>query len=898
MSGIWVIPHTHWDREWYEPHDVFRARLVRMIDGLLDLLEAEPDYRFTLDGQSAAFEDYLEIRPEERERVRSAVERGQLALGPFQILLDEFACDGETIIRNLELGIRAARTMGREMRIGYLPDMFGHAAQMPQLLRGFGIADAALWRGVPGAVDRHAFVWEALNGDAVRVEYLWDGYGSALKLFEPTEKLAHLVAGYAAENAEWFMGEDIAGMYGTDHMSPRSDLAEIVRAYNGQGHDIAMRIATLEDVVESRDHSPGALARLPRVVGEMRSHARGNLLPGVFSIRTNLKAAMAHAERELTTAERFDALIGGSPRTAFFDRGWGLVVESTAHDSVTGCGVDATAEEVETRLHVASHTARGAIDIGLAELARLAPTGAVAVFNQLGCRRRVQAELIVEGTEVPTGAQQLESLPRVIGDERLTTDHLPRILRRIHGQELFGKLIRSWSWEDDELTFEVAEQAAGDFDLSVFTAAIKQRVEASSPTKIWRVRTTVPPSQRVLVAGEAEGLSAAVLSPQTSAPAGEPVWFRDGVLGNGLIEARVRGDGLVDVSDLSTGAKIAGALGVADEGDCGDSYNYGPVDEAAVTDPVDVRVEVLERGPLRGRVRIRRTFRVPGGLDASDRHRRSTELVEMTIDTVVELREGEPFLRVRVVTVNPARDHRVRVLVPTLDHGVTESASAGQYGVTERGRTAEGGWGEYPLPTFPGTRFVHAGRVGLLLDKLVEYEVIDGGPTDQVALTLLRGVGLMSVNLHPLRDEPAGSQLPTPGAQYPGTEVELNFGIDLRSPDWSESELMRHSELFRFDPVCAVGTGTEAATAGIGFATHGQVVLESLRRIGEVTEARLVNYSRAARPLRVRAEGVWDRCDLTGEVLEPDVNLWDLSVPGGTIVTLRRAPWTPSPALS
>ena len=148
-TAMWIIPHTHWDREWYEPHDIFRARLVRMIDGLLDLLEREGDYRFTLDGQAAAFEDYLAIRPESAGRLRAAVARGQLGIGPFLSLLDEFCCDGETTVRNLELGIRSCRAVGTEMRVGYLPDMFGHAAQMPQVLRGFGLADAALWRGAP-----------------------------------------------------------------------------------------------------------------------------------------------------------------------------------------------------------------------------------------------------------------------------------------------------------------------------------------------------------------------------------------------------------------------------------------------------------------------------------------------------------------------------------------------------------------------------------------------------------------------------------------------------------------------------------------------------------------------------------------------------------------------------
>ena len=65
---MWLIPHTHWDREWYEPHDVFRHRLVAMMDELLNVLDAVPEYRFTLDGQSAAVEDYLELRPERTDQ--------------------------------------------------------------------------------------------------------------------------------------------------------------------------------------------------------------------------------------------------------------------------------------------------------------------------------------------------------------------------------------------------------------------------------------------------------------------------------------------------------------------------------------------------------------------------------------------------------------------------------------------------------------------------------------------------------------------------------------------------------------------------------------------------------------------------------------------------------------
>lgn len=70
------VPHFHWDREWYEPFQVFRHRLVTALDTVLETAEANPDFRFTVDGQMAAVEDYLEMRPENRDRLVALVREG------------------------------------------------------------------------------------------------------------------------------------------------------------------------------------------------------------------------------------------------------------------------------------------------------------------------------------------------------------------------------------------------------------------------------------------------------------------------------------------------------------------------------------------------------------------------------------------------------------------------------------------------------------------------------------------------------------------------------------------------------------------------------------------------------------------------------------------------------
>src|SRR5205823_4662232 len=150
---------------------------------LLELLDAEPRFRhFHLDGQVAMVDDYLEARPGRASDIRRLAAGGRISLGPWYAQLDEWLCSGESQLRNLERGIARARELGlpaATLVVGYLPDQFGHAGQMPQILRNAGIRHAVVWRGVPAAIDRSAFRWEAPDGSAVVAEYLLASYGGS-----------------------------------------------------------------------------------------------------------------------------------------------------------------------------------------------------------------------------------------------------------------------------------------------------------------------------------------------------------------------------------------------------------------------------------------------------------------------------------------------------------------------------------------------------------------------------------------------------------------------------------------------------------------------------------------------------------------------------------------------
>jgi len=163
-----VISNTHWDREWRYSFQAYRMDLVDLMDRLLDLLETRPEYRaFFLDSQTVILEDYLEIRPENEERVRRMVAADRLQIGPWFTLPDAWGCPGEALVRNLLMGHRVARRFGPVAKVGYTPFSNGQISQLPQIYRGFGIDSCFFYRGIGKHVAKSEFIWESPDGTPV-----------------------------------------------------------------------------------------------------------------------------------------------------------------------------------------------------------------------------------------------------------------------------------------------------------------------------------------------------------------------------------------------------------------------------------------------------------------------------------------------------------------------------------------------------------------------------------------------------------------------------------------------------------------------------------------------------------------------------------------------------------
>jgi alpha-mannosidase len=346
---VFVVPHTHWDREWYLPFAVYRRRLLALIDSLLVALDKEPALRFHLDGQMALVDDYLELRPDRLQAIRRAAADGRVSLGPWYTLPDEHLVSGESLIRNLELGQKRAAEVGGPMDVGYLPDQFGHTAQMPQLLRRAGIDAAVLWRGVPAAVTSAVFRWEALDGSAVEAVQLARGYGHAKDLVGALGGLGPRLQ----QEVEADAGANPSGpwlvMLGDDHTPIPVGLPDALATVDG---DRRAAVTSLADFIAARPPAASTWC------GELHSAHHSFVLKGTLSARFPLKLRHAALERRLERYVEPAWTLSGRPwpekELAY---AWRQLILNSAHDSICGCSIDQVHEQAEARLNRAERAA-------------------------------------------------------------------------------------------------------------------------------------------------------------------------------------------------------------------------------------------------------------------------------------------------------------------------------------------------------------------------------------------------------------------------------------------------------------------------------------------------------------------------------------------------------------
>jgi hypothetical protein len=835
---VYVVPHTHWDREWYQPHELFRWRLVQMIDELLLHMEGHAEYRcFNLDGQSIVIEDYLQLRPENEGRLRTLIEAGRIVIGPWWVQPDEFLPTGESHIRNFQRGIRFAKRLGGSLMVGHCADQFGHIAQMPQIMRGLGMTSACLWRGVPDTVPGWSFQWEAPDGTRLPVLYLRNSYSSGWRLPKEPDELAERTRREAEARRD---GEPLLLMNGTDHSRMEKQVPAALDGGRGRGFDY--RLATLAEYERAM-----LAAGMDEFVhhGELRSPDNSNVLVGVLSARMNLKQrdfrVQSALERVAEPLEVLAHLAAGYDGLPALEQAWRLMLENAPHDSICGCSVDQTHREMLPRYdraeQLAEEVAREAVT------AVLGSSGAggegVAVFrtvphapavvettvpaewkgewlvNGAGNRVRVAlgpagpSELLQRNETTPAGAlRHLDFLREGrYADQRIEEIRCWTGGTRLFVETLVGPGIHVGA---EDATREGVRESVRAGGLESAVVAVRRRARRT-------LRAVLPPAEAIGL--ETWQLEAKGEAQAPAARAG------GGSIENEFYRVRLGRAGL-DVEDLRNGRALQGINQFVDQGDRGDEYNAEILSDGVVI-PGEQELLALEADGVLARLRYRAILRVPVGL-TRDRRRRQGRSVTTAVETEVVLWAGVPWVEFRVSLENAARDHRLRAWFP-LGFETDEAITEGHFHVERRPLTPppwNGRGAEQPPTTFPQKSFAafEAGGYGLAVMNrgLPEGEAVRWRGRQAYALTLLRCVGWLSRDDLQSRKGHAGPLIATRESQMAGKH-EFSYALATYRGGWQEAGVLPLAHGFAHAPV-AFATNA-AAPAAWPVATFAEAVL-------------------------------------------------------------------------
>lgn len=666
-TEVHVISHAHWDREWYQPFQGFRRRLVGMIDELLSIMEADPEYRyFYLDGQTVVLQDYLAIRPENEGRLRALIAAGRIGVGPWYVQPDEALVSGEALVRNLLLGRRQAASFGRPApRVGYVPDIFGHIGQLPQILVGFGIDNAFLWRGVSGEACPSELAWEGADGTRVLVAHFSDrwGYSDWYQVVRmpflagpvDEERLATVMQEYLAYKGERATTPVVLAMDGCDHTEADPRLPGWLALLSERLPGVRFIHSSPEQYLERLRQ---VVHRPERVYGELRQPSRvanGNaLLNGVLSSRIGLKQENARCqallERWAEPLAVLAAVEAESPYPrAYLGLAWQYLLQNQAHDSICGCSIDQVHQDMRYRFDqarlIAEDTALEAMQALAARIgvdARTPGEDLLVLFNP-------NAEPVEE-----TVCLDLELVAEPPAPRRALRDP-NRFFIYVYDEEGRQQPVQLLAVSQGEPRW-VRPHGGLPVEYAVDRYTVAMHV-------------SIPPCGYASYTYERRQ---APLRTRGSMAAGPGAWE------GRYLRLSVNANGSLNLLDKETGVAYCDLLTWEDVGDVGDGWNhFSPVHDRRVTSVgAGATVAAECEGPLFTRLRIDWRLHVPAALAPGGFARGDGE-VELPISAWVDFPYDARELRCRVRLENTARDHALRALFPSgraSDEFYTDSA--------------------------------------------------------------------------------------------------------------------------------------------------------------------------------------------------------------------------------
>ncbi|MCC6098476.1 MAG: alpha-mannosidase [Coriobacteriaceae bacterium] len=775
---IHVVPHSHWDREWYFTTSRSKVYLMKDLADVLDTLEKNPDFKtWMLDGQASLLDDYLAWRPQDESRIRTLVCDGRLVIGPWYTQTDEMLASGESIVRNLYYGMRRCEELGPYMHVGYMPDSFGQSGNMPQIYRQAGFKDTLFWRGVSNdMVDKLNFTWRGDDGSVVFATQMPNGYYIGGNVPEDSDQndawwheqcLDKLASRYATEHVYFPCGFDQAPV--------RRNLPELVAERAKRDPDNTYKMSSipeyLADLHEAIDREG---VKLEEVQGELLNAKHMRIHRSIWSSRSDLKRLNTKAQFYVTNVLEptlsLSASLGNEYPKKAVEHIWKLLLENAAHDSMGSCIADFVNADVGLRYKQAMDVATSLVELHSRMIATSIDSGdapmTITVFN---ADAHPRSGVVVEHMYLP--GEDFKIL-----DEKGSTVAYTILCSR-------------------DLTDYVLSQ----------TIKLDPSRKAYVPSKVLDAMVAID-AHEVPAMGYAQ--YHLVLNESSSHPMEN--LDRDTVLENEYYRISVNVDGTLRVEDRSNGYVYDHQAVLVENGDDGDSFNYSPPRQDLVVRSDEGKPEVaIEGSDIYQRATIDFSMNVPKDLDERAKGIRSTSL---PVRLTVALRRGSRVIDLDVHVDNNVLSHRLCILFDA-QMATKFNFADEQFGSIKREnvharemalynasldkenddateddsmlpanwRQNAETWQEMPVAIEPTQSYVALGDgtrgVAVLPRGVREYEIV-GDEKNEICLTLFRTYGFMGKEDLLYRPGRASGErtMETPDAQLLGP---LDFDLGL-----------------------------------------------------------------------------------------------------------------------
>ena len=691
MKKVHVIAHTHWDYEWYFSRQEARVQFAYHMEEVFDALKNNQLEYYMLDGQMAIIDDYLQTNPDKKSEFKKYNEAGRLFLGPWYTQIDEFTTSGESVVRNLRMGMKLANDLGGCLKLGYLPDSFGQSKDMPKIYNGFGIKDAVFWRGLPKENKMRHFKWESADGSTVFTVNISNGYYVGGELIEKND-YQKLLEKISAKTDD----QNLALPLGGDQRAIDLNVKAKIQEANSNLNDAKLIESTYPQLFKMLKAEK---KQWQTYRGEFNDPSVSKIHRGIYSSRYDLKQIYDELERilpyqlePLMTYAKDQGIIA---QTGIVQNLWKTVAQGQAHDSAGGCNSDKTNTDILNRGKVALQTAHATRDYLLKKMSISDDQNAdLYIYNPLPIAVNKTVEF-----EISTSMANF-----ILADDNEQEIFYDKLEQRTENNAL---LRRNPSEMKDEKYY-------------VTKIAFQVKLSSMSCKKIKVIETNTSNNM-----------------------------INTKSIKNEYFELKFSNNQLCLV-DLKKNKQLSNFINFIDEGDEGDNYDYSPAfADWKINLNFDNATISCQSGKVISKMWISGSWNLPYDLVERKKKVKSTQ-VDYQIELI--LKKNDSLIGINVKINNTVKDHRLR-LVLDANLPVTDSYADTQFGIAKRVVSEKHltdwkkiGYHEEPTALRPMLHFANMhnsnGSLTFITCGMKSFEII-GDHFDKLGITLYRSVGYL-----------------------------------------------------------------------------------------------------------------------------------------------------------